>query len=213
MLSMLKRHDIKTLRDAGHTRDEVGALLGVSGRTVRRVAREPAVEDLDDDAERARRKIGRPSKVEPFRELVRKVLDEQPSVPSVELLRRAKEKSYRGGKSALFALVNELRPPKSEFVMRFEAVPGEFTQHDFGEVGVRYLDGSMERLIFCATRWKYSRWMQVRLVGDQTAETIARSACAHFAAVGGVPSLAVFDGPKTVALEWKKDAGAESSSP
>jgi hypothetical protein len=38
----------------------------VSRRTVRRVAEEPAIERVDDEEERARRKIGRPSTAEHF---------------------------------------------------------------------------------------------------------------------------------------------------
>ena len=56
---------------------------------------------------------------------------------SVELFRRAKLRGYSGGKSALYALVKELRPERVRPVFRFEGLAGEFSQHDFGHVDAR----------------------------------------------------------------------------
>jgi transposase len=205
MLSMWKRHEIQVLTKAGHTLDDVAVRAGVSRRSVARIVQEPPIEHVDDEAERERREVGRPSKVEGFRKSVRKILEETPALPSVEILRRARLEGYQGQKSALYQLIKELRPARVELVTRFEAVPGEFTQHDFGEVKVTYLDGTVENVIFFATRLKFSRWAQVSLVPNQRAETLVRACCEHFEAIGGIPLLAVFDRPKTVAIEWKAD--------
>jgi len=51
MLGMLKRHEIKVLLKAGHSRAEVAKLAGVSVRSVKRVAKEGDVEHVDDVAE------------------------------------------------------------------------------------------------------------------------------------------------------------------
>ena len=69
MIDMLKRHEIQVLRRAGHAQVEVAKLAGVSLGSVRRVAREPDVTDIDIGEERARREIGRPAKAEPLRSL------------------------------------------------------------------------------------------------------------------------------------------------
>jgi hypothetical protein len=97
--------------------------------------------------------------------------------------------------------------------MRFEGLPGEFSQHDFGEVIVRYLDGSTERVHFFASRMKYSRATQVSLVPNQQAETLVRSLLDHFVAFGGVPLMAVFDRPKTVAIKWTEDGKVTEWNP
>ena len=213
MLSMMKRHEIQVLAKAKHTHKEIAEIAGVSSSSVERVLKEAPVEHVDDRRARRQRRVGRPSKVEAFRELVQKTLKSEPTLPSVELLRRARGKGYDGGKSAFYAMVRELRPSKSKLLVRFEAVPGEFSQHDFGEVKVTYLDGTTERVVFFATRMKFSRWVQVSLVPDQTAETLVRTTCEHFAAIGGRPLLAVFDRPKTVALKWKKDGTITKYNP
>ena len=129
----------------------------------------------------------------------------QPDVLAVELLRRAKNKGYAGAKSALYELVKELRPKRIRPIVRFEGLPAEFSQHDFGHVDVRYLDGRVERVHFFASRLKYSRWVQVSLVENEQVEALVRAMVDHFAAWGGVPLVSVFDRPKTIALKWTKE--------
>lgn len=202
---MLKRHEIQVLRRVGHSLDEVARFAGVARRSVVRVEAEAAVSQVDNDAERALRGIGRPSKAEPFRSFVVEQLAGEPALLSLELLRRARLQGYPGGKSALYALIHSIRPKRVRLVTRFEGLPGEFSQHDFGQVEVRFLDGSKRRIHFFASRLKYSRWAEVSLVEDETVERLVRAMVDHFARIGGIPLLAVFDRPKTIALHWSKD--------
>jgi hypothetical protein len=66
------------------------------------------------------------------------ILREQPDLASLEILRRVREAGYQGGKSALYSLVASLRPKPAKPLVRFEGLPGEFSQHDFGEVEVEW---------------------------------------------------------------------------
>jgi transposase len=195
------------LRKVGRTQKEVSEVTGVAERSIRRIEREAPYgeQGFDDVAERKRRRIGRPSKVEPFMVRIEALLEEDPGLQSLEILRRLKEDGYAGGKSALFDAVAKMRPKSARPIARFEGLPGEFSQHDFGEVDVSFLDGRTERIHFFASRLKWSRWVQVAVVPDQTAESLVRALVAHFEAMGGVPLVAVFDRPKTIALEWEKD--------
>lgn len=210
---MLKRHAIQVLRGAGHTLSEIGELVGVGKRSVQRIVAEPAVTTLASEAPAAGRPIGRPSKAEPYRARLTVWLTEESGLLSVELLRRAQLAGYAGGKSALYALIREVRPATPRPVVRFEGLPGEFTQHDFGEVVVRFLDGTTRRVHFFASRLKYSRWVAVSLVPNQQVETLARTLVEHFVAFGGIPLLAVFDRPKTVALHWRKNGEVTEWNP
>ncbi len=67
---MLKRHEVEILLKAGHSKVEVTRLTGVSLRSVKRIAEEAPVVHVDDAAEREKRQIGRPSKVESFRKFI-----------------------------------------------------------------------------------------------------------------------------------------------
>ncbi len=161
----------------------------------------------------ARCRIGRPSKAEDYRDRVAAWLKDEPDLLSVELLRRAKLAGYDGAKSALYDLVRTVRPTTMRPVVRFDGLPGEFTQHDFGEVVVRFLNGSTQRVHFFASRLKYSRWVEVALVPNEQVETLARTLVDHFTAMGGIPLLAVFDRPKTVALSWQKNGEVTEWNP
>jgi hypothetical protein len=102
MLGMLKRHEIKVLLKAGHSRAEVAQLTGVSLRSVKRVAKEGDVVHIDDAAERVTRGIGRPSLVEDFRKPIADLLEQERHLKSVEVLRRMRLAGYVGQKTALF---------------------------------------------------------------------------------------------------------------
>jgi transposase len=205
MIDMLKRHEIQVLRRAEHTWSEIAALSGVSEKTARRIATEGPITTVDNEAERARRQVGRPSKAEAFRDVLVKALTEDPSLRSVELLYRARQAGYTGGKSAVYALAQTLRVRTVTPVVRFEGLPSEFSQHDFGEVWVTHQDAREEKVHFFASRLKYSRWVEVSLVPDERVETLVRALVEHLAAFGGIPLVTVFDRPKTIALKWGRD--------
>jgi len=109
---------------------------------VKRIAQESPVVHVDDAAERSQRQIGRPSTVANFRKQVVGILQETPDLASLEILQRVREAGYQGGKTALYALAASLRPKPAKPLVRFEGLPGEFSQHDFGEVEVEFLNGA-----------------------------------------------------------------------
>ncbi len=213
MFTMLKRHEIQVLLQAGHAQCEVAELAGVSERSVRRVSLEAAVSHVDDSVARVERSIGRPSIVEGFRKFITELLANEPHLKSVETLRRVRNQGYTGGKTTLYELIASLRPKDVKLEMRFEGLPGEFTQHDFGEVDVVFDDGHTSRIHFFASRLKYSRWVQISVVPDETTESLVRAMVDHFTAMGGIPLVAVFDRPKTVALKWSKDGTVTEWNP
>ncbi len=213
MLSMLKRHEVEILLKAGHCKTEVARLTGVSLCSVKRIAQERPVVHVDDAAERAKRQIGRPSRVGSFRNPIVEILREQPDLASLEILRRVRETGYQGGKTALYDLVASLRPKPARPLVRFEGLPGEFSQHDFGEVDVQFQNGRRQRIHFFASRLKYSRWVRVSLVKDEKVETLVRTLAEHLASWGGRPLLCVFDRPKTIALQWRKNGEVTEWNP
>jgi transposase len=201
---MLQRHAVQVLLGAKHTQKETATLTGVSERSVRRIAQEPPVDGSGGADVKQERSVGRPSVAAAFSDKVKRILAEEPELKTVEILHRLRGAGYKGGKTAAYDLVKSLRPGSAEFMVRFEGLPGEFTQHDFGEVWVTFADSQRHKVRFFASRLKYSRWVEVTVVPDQKVETLVRAVVAHFEAIGGIPLLAVFDRPKTIAQEWDK---------
>jgi transposase InsO family protein len=107
----------------------------------------------------------------------------------------------------VYAYVQAHRPPPAPPlpIVRFEGVPGEFAQHDFGTLKVLYLDATAEKLTFYAGRLKYSRALHVRLVAGETAECFLRGLEAAGQSWGGLPLLNVVDNAKATVVRREKD--------
>jgi hypothetical protein len=187
---MLKRHEVEILLKAGHGKAEVARLTGVSLCSGKRIAQEGPVVHVDDAAERAQRQVGRPSTVANFRKPILEILQHTPDLASLEILRRVREAGYEGGKTALYALVASLRPKSAKPLVRFEGLPGEFSQHDFGEIEVEFVSGTRRRIHFFASRLKYSRLMRVSLVQDEAVESLVRTLGRREASISSFESAA-----------------------
>jgi transposase len=206
MIPMIKRHEVQVLLAAGFSHRQVAKKAGVSKRSVTRIAQEPAVQGLDGVGVSGERRVGRPSTVEDFRSALEEWLEEDRDLPTVELLHRLRERGYQGGKTAVYDLVRQLRgPAPSRLMVRFEGLPGEFAQFDFGEVRIQYLSGHTERIHFAAYRLKFSRLVYVEVVPNQQVEALCRSLVNGFDRSGGVPLLVVVDNPKTVVIHPKRE--------
>jgi transposase len=200
----MTRHEIQTLRAAQIDQKTVSARTGAAVRSVRRIEREAAVVTSETAALIEARRVGRPSIAAGWTAQVAAWLRDERDLPGLEILRRLRdEHGYRGGKSAIYELVRRVRPTSVPPLVRFEGVPGEFSQHDFGQVDVRYTDGRVERVHFFASRLKWSRVAHVVLVPDEREETLIRGLLAAFEAFGGVPLVTVWDNPKTVVVARK----------
>jgi transposase len=172
----------------------------VSVRSVRRVLSEPKPDLAALNGEAVGPGPGRPSCAEPFRHQVATLLESESELSTVELLRRCRESGYAGGKSAFYDLVKSVRKPSvgAEPIVRFEGVPGEYAQFDFGERWIEYVGGARRKVIAFVGRLKYSRHVHVEIVPDQKAETLVRAVVACLEAWRCVPLIWVFDNPKTV---------------
>jgi transposase len=198
MIGVMTRHQVQVLRSAGLTQRKVATEAGISERSVRRIEGEAPVEALGSEGLTESRGVGRPSVLGEHRERLVRLLAEEPRLKTVEILHRMRQLGYRGGKTALYETVRELRPRPTRPMVRFEGIAGEFSQHDFGHVDVCYTNGTSERIHFFASRLKYSRWIDVRLVRNERVESLVRSLLLGFEAFGGVPLVGVFDNAKTV---------------
>lgn len=78
-------------------------------------------------------------------------------------------------------------------MLRFEGLPGEFSQHDFGQRWVTFSDGSRKLVRFFASRLKYSRFIDIQLVENEQQESVIRILLRAFEHFGGVPMIGVFD--------------------
>jgi hypothetical protein len=141
------------------------------------------------------------------------LLLKQPGLRSLEVVRRARQGGYAGGKSALYSLIASVRPRRSRPLSDHDKVPGEIARHGFGQVDVRFRDGRGHMLTFFVSRLEYSGWSMASIVPDQSLETCVRTLIAHYRVMGGVPLLAAFDRARPIGVAADRDGRVSEWDP
>jgi transposase len=196
MLRQLERSAVHLLAKRGKSQREIAKELGLSRMTVGRVLQEPL------DKQPAKR--SRSSSVDPFLEQIRGWLSEKlTTVRMLELARADPDHPYRGGRSVFSTYVCRVRREQervsADVPVRFEGLPGEYLQVDWGEVrSFPFTQAKPATRYFLALRLKYSRWTFVRWTTRMDQETLIRGLVDCFLALGFVPWVLVFDNMKTV---------------
>lgn len=194
---------MQKLRQRQLPQKQMSELTGISERSISRIEKEAPITGVDEERV-DRLKMGRPSPVSVYEEQIHQWLQE-PRNPedgppkSQEILARLRQQGYSGGKTAVYDLVKRLRPkvaPKP--IIRFEGLPGEFSQHDFGQRWVTFSDGTRKVIRFFASRLKYSRYVDIQIVDNEQQETVIRSLLRAFEHFDGVPMMSVFDNMPSV---------------
>jgi transposase len=194
----MERSTIHLLHKRGKSQREIASELGRSRSAVARALSEP----VDRQPSARRRK----SSVDAFREQIGEWLSQGLSgVRMMELARDDPDHPYGGCGSVWRAAVRRERlsglheQAVADVPIRFEGLPGEYLQVDWGEI--RHFPFTQQKSVtryFLACRLKYSRWTWVMFTNEMRQETLFRGLVACFNALGCVPWVLVFDNMKTV---------------
>lgn len=196
MLTVMERSSITLLHKRGLPNTAIATLVGHDRGTIARVLQEP----IDRSPVRRQRR----SQVDVLTEDIQRWLtDGLPIQRMLELAWAHPAHPYAGKRSAFYARVDQIRQTwahqHGDVPLRFEGLPGEYLQVDWGEVRRFPFDQQpTQTRYFYAARLKYSRWMQVHWQANMHQETLLRCLAATFVLLGGVPWVCVFDNMKTV---------------
>jgi transposase len=194
----MERSAIQVMAKRGKSVRQIAAELGRSPTTISRVLHEPV--------NRAPVRRQRRSQVDPYRPQIEQWLGEGLSVVRMlELARSDPTLPYTGSRSQFGEIVRRIRTAREqerasqEVPIRFEGLPAEYLQVDWGEIR-RFpftQQPRMTRYVLCC-RLKYSRFTWLQWTTDMRQETLLRGLVACFHALGFVPWVLVFDNMKTV---------------
>lgn len=191
----MARSTIKFLKQQGQFNTRIAGLVGCDRHTVGRVLAEP----MDP----LRRQRVRPGTLDTRRAaLLSWIREEIPTTRMLELARQDPTAPYLGGTSTFYRVVARLRSELEAGaapVIRFEGLPGEYVQGDWGEARIP-LGGDRVKRVFLCGRLKYSRLSGVRWRTQMDLETLLRAMLEIVESWGGVPWAWVFDNMKTVTL-------------
>ena len=192
----MERSTIHVLAKRGKSQREIAKELGRSRTTVARALQEPV--------NQAPTKRSHASSVAPFRDQIKRWLAAGLSVVRMtELARSDPDHPFGGGRSTFSDYVQRVRrevdQTDADVPIRFEGLPGEYLQVDWGEI--RHFAFTQQKpatRYFLACRLKYSRWSWVLWTKDMRQETLVRGLVACLCVLGWVPWVLIFDNMKTV---------------
>jgi len=191
----MERSTMKWLHKSGHSHSEIADLTGRHRHTVARVLEGP----VDQKYQRA--PTG--SIVDPFVDSLKEWIQQGlPTQRMLEIARGDPDHPYTGGKTVFYERVRVLRQElglqDGEVPLRFEGLPGEYAQVDWGVQKVEFLRSGLQPVNFLAVRLKFSRYAWVEFSENMRLETLLRGLLQAFVDFGGVPWVLVFDNMKTV---------------
>ncbi|HOT63076.1 MAG TPA: IS21 family transposase [Treponemataceae bacterium] len=181
--------EARILQRQGRTQVEIARELGVCERTVRNHLKAPPG---------PRKKPKRASKLDPYRETIDGILEENPSYNGELIYERLVKLGYHGKISVMkdyVALVR--RGIQSAAVRRFETEPGLQAQVDWKEFGRQAVDGRQAKLYAFVMVLGYSRKAFVCFTTSMDSSTLLACHLLAFIYFGGVPREILYDNMRT----------------
>ncbi len=198
---MLRSGIVNTIRELAVQGKPIRAIakeLGLARNTVRKYLR-GGVE--------AQARPRRPSKLDPYKEQLRRWVVEDHLHNCETLVRRLQVAGYTGKTTLVKDFVRPLRPHAVGHrpVVRYETKPGEQLQFDWGEF-VYEQEGATRKLFGFTAILSYSRMRFVVFAKRCDAPSLIRCLLEALTAFGGLPRAVLTDRMKTVLLEMESGA-------
>ena len=211
MIGREKRVLLRHYLEQGLSKVAIARRAKVSERTLYRwIASGQLDRELDNEPVRYGPRRRRPSKLDPYKEIIDTRLAEYPELGAVRLVEEVQAAGYPGGYGQVKRYVREIRPrPPEEPVERFETDPGHQAQVDFADFRLPW--GKRHTLIVVLG---YSRYLWLQYYERQTMGVVMRGLEAAFVHFRAVPAEMLFDQMKVVIIEdGRADGGRLVENP
>ena len=183
---------IRLLRQQGLSARAIARQLKLGRRTVRRW--------LKQDHYKARTLSKRPSKLDPWREEIVRLLALHP-YSAQQLFQQLRPKGYEGSYSILKRYVRQVRPKTQPAFLTLRFAPGESAQVDWGYAGLMGVGSTRRRVSFFVMVLCYSRRMYVEFCFGEKLEHWLSCHQNAFAYFGGVTREIMVDTCKVAVLD------------
>ena len=193
MLSEKQVFEIRILHQEGLSKLAIARRLGIAANTVSKYL----TKEWCQMAKKA-------SKLDPFKEYIKKRLEEYPELTATALFKELVERGYTGKLTILRMYLASIRPKeKSETLVRFETGPGKQFQVDWG-MGTTVIAGEKTAVKFFIMVLGYSRMLYAEVVPDEKLETLIQAHLHAFEYFDGYPSEGLYDNMKSVVKKLQK---------
>ncbi len=175
----------------GLSANQIADELGLDPRTVSKW--------LQEKRFRERAPVMRPSKLDPFKGAIVRMLEAH-QYSAAQILQRIREEGFKGGYTIVKEYVHKVRPKRGPAFLKLAFAPGECAQVDWGSLGTIRTGESSRRLSFFVMVLCYSRMMYLEFTVSQTMEHWLACHQNAFDAFGSVPGKIMVDNLKSAVL-------------
>ena len=195
MINRRTLFEIYRLKDMQFSIRQIAKTLNLDRGTVARYIKRPDIT--------SKPRLGRPSKIDPFREDIKEMVERYPKVKAPVVLRKINEKGFAGEITIVRDYLRILKRDtfsKQAFI-RFESQPGQQIQIDWGHFGSLDYEGSSRKLYALAVIESHSRMLYVSFTHSQKQEALHQCLIEAFRYFGGTPKEIVVDNMLTAVTE------------
>lgn len=196
MLEVAMKTTIKTLYQKGYNKTQIGRMLGIDRKTVRKVLTEPEQSEIVPDSNQT----VWPSMLDEHRQYIEIQLNKELSIKRIHQDLQ-KEFEVPCSYSTLRDYVAKIRKSTPHAYMVLHALPGEEAQVDFGYIGTLNVNGRPRKAWVFIMSLSYSRYMYVEITLDQSVKTFINCHIHAFRFFGGVPETVKIDNLKAAIVE------------
>jgi transposase len=174
----------------------IGRKLGMSRNTVRwMLGRVP-------HAKRQATVQSRTSLLDPYKQVLKQLLEEIPDIKAPAALERLRRLGYQGGISVLRERLRVLRPrPRAEAFLTLDFLPGCAMQVDWADFGFS-IPGCPRRVSCLVMALCYSRYLYLEFCLSQQFGTFVRTLDRGLRFFGGSTAIEIFDNMRTVVTTY-----------
>jgi len=171
---------------------QIAAELNRSPKTIKRW--------LNSEGYHKRKSLSRASKLDPYKSLIVKWVDEYP-YSSKQVFQRLIQEGYSGGITIVKDYVARIRPRKQKGFLSLSFAPGECAQVDWGQYGSVVVGSTRRRLSFFVMVLCYSRMMYLEFTVMEKMEHFLACHRNAFEFFNAVPESIMVDNLKCAVLK------------
>lgn len=192
MIRREEQVDILALKRLGYSERRIGRMLGLHRRTVKRY--------LESGVIPVPGIMSRGSKLDPYKGLINGWL-KQDDYQATKIHELLTGEGFRGSYEIVKRYVSRQKEERDRVAyVRFETLPGQQAQVDFGEFAVVFPDGVEIKLYCFVMALGFSRHMYVEFVDRCTMSVFLDCHIHAFNHFGGVPGEILYDNMKNVVV-------------
>ncbi len=184
--------EIHHLKQQGMSERKIAKTLHLTRKTVRKYLNNPIPK---------RPVIHRKSKLDPFKNEIKYLLEQDSRVSSAVIKQRIESMGYAGGITIIRDYLQRIRPKNKQAFIRFESAPGKQMQIDWGHFGSLVYGGAKRKLYALAVIEGYSRMLYVEFTHSQNQSALHQCMLNAFTFFGGTPQEVVVDNMLTAVIE------------